>query len=183
MWHYCFVSSSLAEILFGNIQIGTIKFKQVEVIHSLSSEGPRFDLALLRISTKELARSQFGQAMVLNLTPEDVSSAETCWEGLAALCCIFSRVVCGKQPWFPKHCTGLISLLCCVRILENFSHQSTESIYCRNNLPVQWFPLYYIHYVYVCKTHTYIYIYIFLFVRNLNCTKQYFARIKNQVHK
>lgn len=98
--------------------------------------------------------------MALDLYHKAVHSAQTCWERLVALCSMFSRVVCVKQPRFPKHYTGFISLLCCVRIRENFSYQRTESIYCRNNLPVQWFPLCYIHYV--CVTHTHIHLYIFI---------------------
>lgn len=62
-----------------------------------------------------------------------------------------------------------------VRILENFSHQSTESTRCWNNLPVQRFPSHYIHGVCTHGTHTRIHVHV--------CTWVAFICTKRELHK
>jgi hypothetical protein len=58
-----FRAVSIEEILSGNIQVGMTKFKRVDMVHSLSSEGPRLAV-LMEIPPKDIAWTESGSAKV-----------------------------------------------------------------------------------------------------------------------
>lgn len=112
----------------------------MDVLRGRSSEGPGLRRSVEETTGANGVHLESGPASVLHLPRGPAALHAPAGAGRAPLHIPQGGLWAGKKkkkPWFPKHYSGFISLLCRVRILENFSYQSTESMYCKNNLPAQ----------------------------------------------
>lgn len=109
---------------------------------------------------KETDYTGSGQAVVFDLNLKAVTCSDLPGSPGCALLPV-SRVVCVKQCTVSKHYTGFISLLCCVRMLENSVTKVLEAYIA--GIICQFSDSHYIIYTVCVFTHTHIYTHTLLY--------------------